>query len=190
MVSHPIGSLDGRPLCDGACALLLASEERARALTDRPVWITGMGSCYEAHNLGDRDLAEPRALTRAAGDAMGMAGVADPAAQIDILEISDHFSYQLPLWAEGLGLCGPGGGPAFLEAESGGRGPAVNRSGGLLRGVPRYVAGADRVTEAFRQLRGEAPGGAPLAEARRALAHGTSGPAGQHQCVIILERGF
>jgi acetyl-CoA C-acetyltransferase len=192
MLSYPITSMERRPFCDGACALILAKEERARELTDRPVWITGVSSCYDHHNLGDRDLAEPTALLRAARDAYAMAGLEAPDKEIDVFEISEHYSYQLLLWMEGLGLCAKGEAAKLLRAgelERGGRMP-VNPSGGLLGGVPRYVAGANRVIEAFYQLRGEAEGRAVSREPRVALAHGTYGPAGQHHCVIILERGF
>ncbi|NVM25676.1 MAG: thiolase family protein, partial [Desulfobacterales bacterium] len=192
MLSYPITCMERRPFCDGACALILAKEERARELTDKPVWIRGLGSCYDHHHLGDRDLSEPAALFRAARDAYGMAGLKAPDKEIDVFEISEHYSYQFLLWMEGLGLCARGEAAEFLrsgELERGGRMP-VNPSGGLLGGVPRYVAGANRVIEAFYQLRGEAEGRAVLQEPRVALAQGTFGPAGQHHCVIILERGF
>jgi acetyl-CoA C-acetyltransferase len=192
MLAYPISSLERRPACDGACVLILAKEERARELTDKPVWIRGIGSCYDAHNLGDRDLAEPEALFRAARDAYRMSGIQDPRKGIDLFEISEHYSYQLLLWMEGLGLCGRGESAKFLrsgEISREGKLP-VNPSGGLLGGVPRYVAGANRVIEAFLQLRGEITQRAGAKPSKVALAHGTYGPAGQHHCVIILERGF
>jgi acetyl-CoA C-acetyltransferase len=192
ILSYPITSMERRPFCDGACALILAKEERARELTDKPVWITGVGSCYDFHNLGDRDLANPTALFCAARDAYRMAGINDPSKEIDIFEISEHYSYQLLLWMEGLGLCGSGeGAQLFKSGECGRRGKMpVNPSGGLLGGVPRYVAGANRVIESFYQLRGDAGERAVNKEPRVGLAHGSYGPAGQHHCVILMERGF
>lgn len=192
MLAFPITEQEVRPPCDGACAMILAEEGLASQLTDRPVWITGFGSCYEKHNLGDRDLASPSALSMAAREAMKMAGIRDLAKQIDLFEISEHFSYQLPLWLEGLGICQKGKGPeawSSSKLQSSFLKP-VNPSGGLLSGVPRYVAGANRVLEAFLQLRGEAGGVQVQGEPKVALAHGTYGPAAQHHCVIILERGF
>jgi len=192
MLAFPITEQELRPACDGACAMILADEEAAKELTDRPVWITGFGSCYENHNLGDRDLAEAFALTKAAQQAIDMAGIGNPVQDIDLLEISEHYSYQLPLWLEALGFCEKGNGPgAFSSSKP--QSPflkPVNPSGGLLCGVPRYVAGANRVLEAFLQLRGEAAGVQVEGEPMVALAHGTYGPAAQHHCVIILERGF
>jgi len=192
VLSFPLTLHDRKPVCDGACALILAHEERARELTDRPVWIKGIGSCYEPHNLGDRDLAEPRALIRAAGDAYRMAAISDPSKEIDLFEVSEHYSYQLLLWMEGLGVCPSGRAVHLLRSgRTDRRGDLpVNPSGGLLAGVPRYVAGANRVIEAFWQLRGEAGERKVQGEPLLALAHGTCGPAGQHHCVIVLERGF
>lgn len=191
-LAFPITEKETRPACDGACAIILAEEKRALELTDRPVWIKGFGACYDKHNLGDRDLADPMALRRAARDAFRMAGIGEPRRDIGIFELSEHYSYQLPLWLEGIGLCAEGEGLRALEADAmkGHRQLIINPSGGLLCGVPRYVAGANRVVEAFLQLRGEAGGVQIEGCPKLGLAHGTYGPAGQHHCVIILERGF
>ena len=69
----------------------------------------GIGTCYDAHYLGDRDLAEcqgPRGGRRRR--AYRMAGITDPRKDIDCVELGDEFSYQELLWLEGLGLCGRG----------------------------------------------------------------------------------
>ncbi len=192
MLAFPISQQEMRRPCDGASAMILADEKTAMELTDRPVWITGVGSCYENHNLGDRDLANPLALPKAAQQAFKMAGIKNPVQEVDLLELSSHFSYQTPLWLEALGFCEKGKGPQTVSHQKH-QSPwpkPVNPSGGLLSGVPRYVAGANRVLEAFLQLRKEAGEVQVPGEPKVALAHGTYGPAGQHHCVIILERGF
>ncbi len=94
MLSSPIRLLDAKPVSDGACAMILAEEEKAKRWTDRPVWIEGIGSCYDSHHLGDRDLAEPRSLVEAARQAYRMAGIADPRKEIDVVELSEYYSYQ------------------------------------------------------------------------------------------------
>ena len=63
----------------------------------------------------------------------------------------------------------------------------VNLSGGMLNGNPIMLGGLARTVEAFLQLRGEA-GERQVDGVRKALAHGTTGPAGQHHGVIILEK--
>lgn len=183
----PIRLLDTKPVSDGACAMILAGEEKARKLTAKPVWITGVSNCYETHYLGDRDLAECDALVSAAKRAYDMAGITAPFKEIDVAEICDEYSCQELLWMEGLGFCGRGEAGKLIDAgvtEMGGQLP-VNPSGGMLSGNPTVVAGATRVSEATLQLRGEA-GKRQVPGASVALAHGVTGFCGQHQCVMIL----
>ena len=189
MLSYPLKELDCKPTSDGACALLLASEKKARELTSQPIWIVGIGNCYDAHKPGDRDLSECDSLQVAAQKAYGMAGMTDPSREVDLAEISEEFSYQELLWMDGLGLCQRGESGRLIQdgiTRMGGR-LAVNPSGGLLSGNPSGVAGMVRVAEAFLQLSGKA-GERQIAQPRTALAHGVYGPAGQSHCVIVLKR--
>jgi acetyl-CoA C-acetyltransferase len=187
MLVSPLRLLDTKPVSDGACALILAREDKAKKLTPKPVWILGVSSCYETHYLGDRDLAECDALIKAAKKAYKMAGIKNPLRQIDLAEITAEYSYQELLWMEGLGFCGRGEGGKLIDSgitRMGGKLP-VNPSGGVLPGNPNGVAGLARVAEAVLQLRGEA-GERQVKGARIALAHGATGICGQHHCVMIL----
>lgn len=187
VVASPLHKMDIAPDTDGAVALILASEARARQITDKPVWIRGIGTCYDAHYLGDRDLADCMALQRAARRAYDMAGIRNPKRDVDLIELSDEFAYQELLWMEGLGLCERGGAGHLIESGATaieGKIP-VNPSGGLLSGVPINVAGLNRVAEAVLQLRGEAVG-RQVKNPGIAVAQGHSGFCGQHQCVIVL----
>lgn len=187
ILADPIKVLDAKPVSDGACALILASERKAKKLTNRPIWVTGIGNCYDAHHLGDRDLADCDSLVKAANQAYNMAGITDARREIHVAELADEYSYQELLWYEGLGFCERGKGGELMDSgatEMGGDLP-VSPSGGLLSGVPSGVAGTSRVAEAFLQLRGEA-GKRQIEGAEVALAQGVTGACGQSQCVIIL----
>ena len=187
MLVSPIRLLDTKPISDGACVMIIATEEKAKKLARKPVWIMGVSNCYETHYLGDRELADCDALVKAAMRAYSMAGINDPLRQIDVAEISTEYSYQEPLWMEGLGFCGRGEGGKLADSrtiEMGGRLP-VNPSGGVLPGNPNAVAGMARVAEAVLQLRGEA-GARQVKGAKVALAHGYTGICGQLQAVMIL----
>jgi len=70
----PIRELMMSPISDGACALILASEERAKEITDKPVWIEGVGSCQDSY-LRDRNIQSLDSLQAAARTAYKMAGV-------------------------------------------------------------------------------------------------------------------
>ena len=190
MLSYPIKALDTAPVSDGACALILASEERAKEIAREkgrePVWIKGLGNCYDSHYLGDRDLTECEALTVAARKAYELAGVENPIKEIDAAEISEPFSYQELLWLEGLGFCERGGAGKLIDegvTETDGEIP-VNPSGGMLSGNSYIVAGLIRLAEAVEQCRGEA-GDRQIPGVGTALAHGTTGPCGQMHCVVI-----
>ncbi len=189
MVADPIHRMDMAPDTDGAVAMILASEERARDITDTPVWVKGMGVCYDAHYLGDRDLSRCAALGKASEKAYDMAGIKNPRTEIDLIELGEEFSYQELLWLEGLGVCDPGKGGELVDSgvtQMEGDLP-VNPSGGLLSGVPANVMGLNRVAEAALQLMGNARGH-QLKGARTAVAQGHSGFCGQHHCVIVLGR--
>jgi acetyl-CoA C-acetyltransferase len=187
ILSSPIRLLDAKPISDGACAMILTTEEKAKKLTKKPVWILGASSCYDTHYLGDRDLAECEALVKAAKKAYSMAGIRNPMKEIDVAEISEEYSYQELLWLEGLGFCGRGEAGKLIDSsvtKINGKLP-VNPSGGVLSGNPICVAGMARVAEAVLQLRGEA-GDRQVKNAHVALAHGVTGICGQHHSVMIL----
>lgn len=189
MLADPIRVQEAKPVpVDGACAMIIATEEKAKKLTDKPVWITGLGNCYDHHELGYRDLAGCDSLATAAQRAFKMAGIKNPAKELDLAEISEQYSYQELLWSEGLGFCDKGEGGKLIDSgktQMGGELP-INPSGGMLSGLPVCVAGMQRVVECVLQLRGEA-GARQVQGAKKALAHGIDGPAGQLQCVITLE---
>jgi acetyl-CoA C-acetyltransferase len=189
-VSDPLKLLDCSPVSDGAACIILANEERARKITDKPVWVKGVSFCADAYLLGDRDLAECKALEKAARKAYGMAGIRDPRREIDVAEVYDAFTYQESMWTEGLGFCGPGEGGklAVSGATAKGGDIPVNPSGGLLGAHPVIAGGLIRMVEAVRQIRGEAGAMQVKDQVKIALAHGVNGVCGQSHCVWLLGR--
>ncbi len=185
MVCDPIRQLHVYPVSDGAVGMLLASEERAKEFTDKPVWITGFANCMDSYFLGDRDLTGNVALKKAAERAYRKAGIKDPRKAIDVVEVMDAYAYQQPLWMEGLGFCEEGQGGRFIEEGGPGK-YKVNLSGGMLAGNPVIISGLYRAAEAALQLRGEA-GDRQAPDVKSAVAHSTTGAAGQFHSVLILE---
>jgi acetyl-CoA C-acetyltransferase len=186
-IAEPLKLLDCSPISDGAAAIIIANEEIAAKGKKKPVWIKGVAHCCEAYFLGDRDLADPAALTEAARRAYAMAGIRNPLEEIDVAEVLEPFSYMEPLWLEGLGFCKPGEGGRLIGkgiTTMGGKLP-VNPSGGALSANPILVAGLARLIEATLQIRGEA-GARQVKNCDRALAHGFNGPCGQSHCVWIV----
>jgi len=187
MLADPIKRLDTSPISDGACAIILATEEKAKKAAKKPVWIRGVAHCTDAYRLGERDLTHSLALETAAKKAYRMAGIADPLREIDVAEVYDAFSYMELMWYEGLGFCGQGEGGRLIdggETQMGGKLP-VNPSGGVLSAHSVQVAGLARIAEAVLQLRGEA-GRRQVPGAKMALAHGVTGICAQTHCVWVL----
>ncbi len=188
VLADPIKLLDSSPASDGASAAILAKEDKAKEISEKPVWIKGLGQCVDSYHLGDRDLAEVKALRKAAEDAYEMAGIGDPKKDIDVAELYDAFSYQELMWYEGLKFCGGGEGGDLLESgdtQMEGEIP-VNPSGGVISSHPVLAAGMARVSEACLQIRGEADDRQISENVNNALAHGINGPCGQSHCVLVL----
>jgi acetyl-CoA C-acetyltransferase len=186
MISDPIRELHQYPVTDWAVGMLLCCEERAKEFSDNPVYLTGFGSCMDSYFLGDKDLTSNFALKKASNRAFKMAGIGNPKNDIDLFELNDAVAYQLPMWAEGLGLVDEGKGGDWIDA-GGMDNNNVNLSGGMLNGNPIMLGGIARALECVLQLKGEA-GERQADGLSKALAHGTTGGAGQHHGVIILEK--
>jgi len=191
MVSTPIQLHDCCPFSDGAAAVILASEERAKRLTDRPVYIVGAGQASSGPLSSQQDyLPRFRAREVSAKQAYDMAGLAP--GDIDICELHDCFSIASLIAAEGLGFFDFGqAGQAWQrgQADIGGR-IAVNPSGGLKsKGHPIGATGGGQVYEIVRQLRGEVEPERQVDGARIGMTD-TLGGDGGTICNIILKSGW
>lgn len=186
-IAEPLKLLDCSPISDGASAVVIANQERAKGAARKPVWVKGIGYNCDAFHLGDRDLAKSDALVAAAKKAYKDAGINDPPGQIDLAEVSDAFSYMELMWLEGLGLCAPGEGAGLTaSAKTALEGALpVNASGGCISGNPVLVSGLNRIIECVLQVRGDA-GAHQVAGVQTAVAQGFNGPCGQSQCVWVL----
>lgn len=186
-VCDPLKELDVYPVSDGAIAMIVTTEDRAKEITDKPVFILGAGSCYNDYYIGDRDLSRDLALAAAGRRCFRRAGIKDPRHELDLVELAAQYSYQELLFLEALGLVDDGHAGKLIESgatDLGGKLP-VNLSGGMLAGNPIMLGGLARAAECFLQLRGEA-GERQVAGAKRALAQGATGPAAQHHIVMAL----
>ncbi|MFO7637868.1 MAG: thiolase domain-containing protein [bacterium] len=172
-LAWPVQRLDVSPVSDGAVAVVLAGESIARKITDKPVWIEGVGWSLDTAYWTNRDLCYPRYVEEAARMAYKMAGVTDPRHQIHIAEPYDPFDYKELHHLEGLMLAGRGEAPQMtvdgITARDGEL--PVCPSGGLLGvGNPIAAAGLMKVAELFWQLRGEAGKRQVARKVRRGVA--------------------
>jgi acetyl-CoA C-acetyltransferase len=159
IMAWPVRRLMVSPTSDGAGAIVLAAEYIARRVSEKPVWIEGIGWCLDTSFWTNRDLYYPDYVEKAARMAYEMAGIKEPSKEIHIAEPYDPFAYKELHHIEGLLLCKRGE-AAKLTAKGvtqrNGDLP-VCPSGGLLGvGNPIAAAGLMKVCEIFYQLRGEA----------------------------------
>jgi len=146
------------PITDGAAAIVLAAGDKATRWSERPAWITGFDHRMETHSLGARDLTSSPSTAKAAD----VAGVAD--GPVDVAEIHAPYAHQEIIVRRALGLDDD---------------VTVNPSGGPLAANPLMSAGLIRIGEAAARV--------ASGEARRAVAHATSGPCLQQNLVCVLE---
>lgn len=191
-VSYPLNLYDCCPVTDGACAVLVANDERAREFTDAPVRVAASGLSTDSFARGD-DLAltnfpASRHASNAAYERSGY-GPED----IDVAEVHDCFSITELITYEDLGFCEQGEGGTHVEegvpALDGAQ--PVNPSGGLLsKGHPIGATGVAQIAEIFEQVRGEA-GDVQVPDAEVGLQHNIGigrNATGAVSCVNILER--
>ena len=191
MVCSPLQLHDCCPFSDGAAAVVLASEEVARKLTSKPVYIIGAGQASAGPLCSQKDyLPRLRAREISAERAYNMAGIKPE--DVDIAEIHDCFSIANLIAAEGLGFFDFGkAGEAWEkgEADIGGK-VAINLSGGLKsKGHPIGATGAGQVYEIVKQLRGEVEPERQAPDPKIGLTD-TLGGDGGTLCTIILQRGW
>jgi len=155
---EPLRRHDCPPISDGAAAIVLATGDRARALSARPAWIRGIDDRIEAHQPGMRSLtASPSAVL--AAQAIGLGNHT-----IDFAELHAPFTHQEFILRTALGLDDQ---------------VKINPSGGALAANPMMVAGLTRIGEAAQRIM--------QGDGRCGLAHATSGPLLQHNLLCLLE---
>jgi len=186
-VSAPLKLFDCCANADGAACLIVAKAEKARKLTDSPVWVAGLGLASSPMSLAGRKgpLTSFEVTKNAAKAAYQMARVGPN--DVDVAEVHDSFSITEILNYEDLGFAKPGGGTRLLEkgeTELGGRIP-VNIDGGLIsKGHPVGATGASQLFALTKQLRGEA-GSTQVEGAKIGLAQNIGG-IGMYSAVTIL----
>jgi acetyl-CoA C-acetyltransferase len=186
-VSKPLKMFDCCANADGAACLVVTSAERAKKITDKPVWIAGIGLASSPMSLAGRKgpLTSFEVTKNAAKSAYEMARVKP--VDVDIAEVHDSFSITEILNYEDLGFAKPGKGAKLLrnnETELGGKIP-VNIDGGLIsKGHPVGATGASQITSLVHQLRREA-GDVQVDGAKIGLAQNIGG-IGMYSAVSIL----
>lgn len=188
-VAYPLKLFDCSLITDGAAAIILASEQKAKAISDKPVWLVGLGLGTDTMVIGERkDLTSLRGSVYAARQAYEMAGMTPD--DINVATVHDCFTIAEIVAYEDLGFCKKGEGGRLIEEKqtyADGKIP-VNVDGGLKsKGHPVGATGVSMAVEITKQLRGEA-GPRQVKNAEIGLTHNVGG-SGQVAAVHIYRRG-
>ncbi len=202
VISDPVRLLDCSPVSDGAAALIIASEEKAREITDRFVFLSGYGMSTDSIGLySRRSLSDLRATRKAKDIAFQRTSLA--LEDVDLFEMHDAYIIQEVMGYEDLGLAERGKGPEMVKRafeshgeeshityERKGHTFITNTGGGLKAdGHPVGATGVRQVGEIFQQLSGKSPYPIERSLGRKpevGLAHNVGG-SGSNITVLLLE---
>jgi len=177
---------------DQACAMVLASEDKAKEITDKPVWISGIATSSYATQRADENVVGRMLGTHlAAKKAYKMAGIKKPIDELDLVQVHDLITGVEIMAYEELGLCELGEGGRLVDegvVERNGKLP-VNVDGGRIAcGHVGGVSGAYAVCEIVRQLREEVGGERQVRiKSGRGLMQCIDGNA-SNNCVAVFQR--
>jgi acetyl-CoA acetyltransferase len=160
-----LGIYDYAPISDGAATLILTSEDVAKKLTDKPVYILGSSSATDYLTFPARnDMTHFLVGEMAMKNALKMAGKS--LWDMQIVELYDQSTVMEMISLEDLGFCESGKAwRSIYESckdykgyyEIGEKKLFVNINGGLKAdGNPLGATGGAQVFEIFKQLRDEA----------------------------------
>ena len=157
LIAYPFHLLECCLVTDGGGALVIMSADRAADIGRPAVHVLGTGESAEAPMISQlADFTESQAFRLAGQAAFAEAGITT--SDVSHLMIYDAFAH-VPIYGlEALGFVGKGEAGAFIadgNTEPGGRLP-LNTNGGGLSYTHTGMYGMFAITEAVRQLRGEA----------------------------------
>jgi acetyl-CoA C-acetyltransferase len=176
MLWDPIRYLETCPSSDGACAIVLADEDFAKAAPEPVAWVLGGAMRSEPTMFAGRNLVDPRAGRECAADLYRQAGITNPRQEIDVAELYVPFSWFEPMWLENLGFAELNEGwKLTLDGTTALDGDLpINPSGGVMASNPIGASGMLRFAEAAQQVRGRA-GEHQVDGARVAMGHAYGG---------------
>jgi acetyl-CoA C-acetyltransferase len=193
LVADPIRILHSSPISDGAAAVILTTPEKARTLTDTPVYILASQQATDAVSLYSREsLTSVKATRLAVEDSLKRTGF--QLKDIPLAEVHDCFTVEEVMFLEDSGFYKVGEGwkgvyQSYKSSKDSKHIPYINEEGELFvnpggglkaDGHPVGATGIRQIYECFKQLRGEAGGNQidPDNDLDIALSHNLGGTGG------------
>jgi acetyl-CoA acetyltransferase len=174
--------------CSGAAAVIVSRLDNSAEQLHDPVAVWGFGEAYTHNSIVYSPSLTESPIKAAAQRAFQMAGV--NTRDIDLVSLYDCYTITVLISLEDIGFCRKGEGGKFVQDTDltyKGTLPCNTHGGQLSCGQASFAGGMSHVTEAIRQLRGEA-GLRQVKKNRLALVNGNGGVMST-QCCLILGRG-
>jgi acetyl-CoA C-acetyltransferase len=179
-----IGELKIIDMCsqsDGACAVIMASEEKAKAMSDKPVWVRDHITVHreETINILGYDQATKEKMTHrfAAEELFKRNRITNPVEYFDVFEMYDPSSWWGVDWLREFFLLEGDEHLRLVEEKEialDGKIP-INPSGGVISSNPIGATALVRPAEACLQVRGDAGAHQIPRPVNHALASGFGG---------------
>jgi len=188
LIVDPLHLLEIVRPCSGASAVIVSRLSPGASNNHSPVTIQGFGEAYTHNSIAYAPSLTDSPIKLASQRAFQMAEV--EAKDIDLVSLYDCYTITVLISLEDIGFCRKGEGGKFVEDTDltyKGSLPCNTHGGQLSCGQAAFAGGMSHVTEAVRQLRGEA-GLRQVKNNDLALVNGNGGVMST-QCCLILGRG-
>jgi acetyl-CoA C-acetyltransferase len=174
---------------DGACVMIFASEEKAKELSDKPIWIRDHITVHREETFNIFGYKKPEMTHHyAAKKLFGRNGINDPIDYFDVFEMYDPSAWWGLDWLREFFLLKGDEHIKMLERgdfDIDGKIP-LNPSGGVIATNPIGATAMLRPAEAALQIRGDAGAHQIPKEVKHALASGFGGT--MWTVLIMLEK--
>jgi acetyl-CoA C-acetyltransferase len=193
MISYPLGMLDCCGVSDGAACAIVTTPEKAREMgkehdlvSVKSMQLALSNGAEMFYDSWDGTYAMTAGI--ASKKAYQEAGISNPEAELDLIEVHDCFSITELITMEDLGLSERGNACRDIvdgKYDSDGSLPC-NIDGGLkCFGHPLGATGLRMVYEIYQQIHGRA-GDRQLADVRQGLTHNLGGFPNRNVCSIAI----
>ncbi len=183
-ITEDLRILDCSRSCSGSSSILLASEEKAREISDQPIWIRGIGQKTTSASFTKNTIEEIESTKIAVNSAYKMAKIESK--NIDVAEVHDAFSVCELMAISELGLVTNDKSGEFVRDLFNTENRMINPRGGLIgAGHPLGATGISQTIEITSQLQGKSDK-RQISNANTGLIHNMSA-AGTSSSIMVLE---
>ena len=187
LLAWPIRRLHMCPTTAGAAACIVCPEEKAKKVTNKPVWVEDWLTCHQGGALTMAEDPTASTLRYACNVVYKRCGITDPLKEIQAWEVYEPASPAELRWIEEVGICEDYTAWKLFEQNKVGIDKEIpfNPSGGVTATNPIGATPVVRLVEAVLQVRSDAGEHQIPGKIERALA---TGYGGQGENVIMLLR--